>query len=85
MPHPLVTQLRFARSELARCLEGVSEEDARQEVNLAESPPRDPPDPCGSPLRPSRGSSTIPAFRLPKAHPGGLSHAPHPASLPEVP
>lgn len=26
--HPLVTQLRFARSELARCLEGVSAEDA---------------------------------------------------------
>jgi uncharacterized damage-inducible protein DinB len=25
--HPLVTQLRFARSEFARCLEGVSEED----------------------------------------------------------
>jgi hypothetical protein len=24
MPHPLVTQLRFARSELMRCLEGVS-------------------------------------------------------------
>lgn len=28
-PHPLVTQLRFARSELRRCLEGVSGEDAR--------------------------------------------------------
>jgi hypothetical protein len=27
-PHPLVTQLRFARSEFVRCLEGVSEEDA---------------------------------------------------------
>jgi hypothetical protein len=27
-PHPLVTQLRFARSELVRCLEGVSDEDA---------------------------------------------------------
>jgi uncharacterized damage-inducible protein DinB len=26
--HPVVTQLRFARSELARCLEGVSAEDA---------------------------------------------------------
>jgi uncharacterized damage-inducible protein DinB len=25
--HPLVLQLRFARSEFARCLEGVSEED----------------------------------------------------------
>ena len=28
-PHPLVTQLRFARSALLRCLEGVSEEEAR--------------------------------------------------------
>jgi uncharacterized damage-inducible protein DinB len=28
MPVPLVTQLGFARSELARCLEGVSAEDA---------------------------------------------------------
>jgi hypothetical protein len=27
-PHPLVTQLRFARSELQRCLEGVSDEEA---------------------------------------------------------
>jgi uncharacterized damage-inducible protein DinB len=27
-PHPLVTQLRFARSELLRCLEGVSDEEA---------------------------------------------------------
>ncbi len=27
--HPLVTQLRFARSEFVRCLEGVSDEDAR--------------------------------------------------------
>lgn len=27
--HPLVTQLRFARSEFRRCLEGVSDEDAR--------------------------------------------------------
>ena len=32
MPHPLVTQLRFARSEFARCLEGVSEEDARHRI-----------------------------------------------------
>jgi len=32
MPHPLVTQLRFARSEFARCLEGVSEEDARRRL-----------------------------------------------------
>jgi hypothetical protein len=28
MAHPLVTQLRFARSEFVRCLEGVSAEDA---------------------------------------------------------
>ncbi|HEY65064.1 MAG TPA: DUF664 domain-containing protein [Caldilineae bacterium] len=28
MPHLLVTQLRFARSELLRCLEGLSDEDA---------------------------------------------------------
>ena len=27
MPHPLVTQLRFARSEFVRCLDGVSEAD----------------------------------------------------------
>jgi hypothetical protein len=26
-PHPLVTQLRFARGELVRCLDGVSNED----------------------------------------------------------
>jgi hypothetical protein len=26
--HPLVTQLRFARSEFQRCLDGVSAEDA---------------------------------------------------------
>ena len=32
MTHPLVTQLRFARSEFARCLEGVSDEDARQRL-----------------------------------------------------
>ena len=32
MPHPLVTQLRFARSEFARCLEGVSDEDARHRI-----------------------------------------------------
>jgi len=29
MTHPLVTQLRFARSEFLRCLDGVSDEDAR--------------------------------------------------------
>jgi hypothetical protein len=29
MLHPLVTQLRFARSEFGRCLEGISDEDAR--------------------------------------------------------
>ena len=28
MPHPLVDQLRFARSEFVRCLDGVSEDDA---------------------------------------------------------
>lgn len=28
MPHPLVTQLRFARHEFERCLDGVSPEDA---------------------------------------------------------
>jgi hypothetical protein len=32
MPHPLVAQLRFARSEFARCLEGVSDEDARHRI-----------------------------------------------------
>ena len=32
MPHPLVTQLRFARSELVRCLEGVSSEEARRRL-----------------------------------------------------
>ena len=30
MPHLLVTQLRFTRSELVRCLEGVSDADARR-------------------------------------------------------
>jgi uncharacterized damage-inducible protein DinB len=30
MVHPLVTQLRFTRSEFARCLEGVSAEDGRR-------------------------------------------------------
>jgi len=28
MPHPLVDQVRFARSEFRRCLEGIGEEDA---------------------------------------------------------
>jgi hypothetical protein len=28
MPHPLVTQLRFTRSEFQRCLAGVSDDDA---------------------------------------------------------
>lgn len=32
MPHPLVTQLRFGRSEFARCLEGVSDQDARHRI-----------------------------------------------------
>ncbi len=30
--HPLVSQLRFARSEFVRCLEGVSEADAAQRL-----------------------------------------------------
>lgn len=29
-PHPLVAQLRFARSELVRCLEGVTGQEARR-------------------------------------------------------
>ena len=32
MTHPLVTQLCFTRSEFARCLAGVSEEDARKRL-----------------------------------------------------
>ena len=32
MAHPLVIQLRFARSEFARCLEGVSAEDAVRRI-----------------------------------------------------
>ncbi|VAW31458.1 hypothetical protein MNBD_CHLOROFLEXI01-2944, partial [hydrothermal vent metagenome] len=32
MTHPLVTQLQFARSEFVRCLEGLSDEDARQRL-----------------------------------------------------
>lgn len=32
MPHPLVDQLRFTRSEFVRCLEGVSEEDGRRRL-----------------------------------------------------
>ena len=31
-PHPLVTQLRFARSEFVRCLEGVPAEDAVRRI-----------------------------------------------------
>src|SRR5919198_3418387 len=30
MPHPLVSQLRFTRSEFQRALEGVTDEDARR-------------------------------------------------------
>ena len=30
--HPLVLQLRFARSEFMRCLEGVSEEDGQKRL-----------------------------------------------------
>ena len=32
MAHMLVDQLRFTRSELVRCLEGISDEDARQRL-----------------------------------------------------
>jgi uncharacterized damage-inducible protein DinB len=32
MPHPLATQLRFARSEFVRCLDGVSAEDGVQRL-----------------------------------------------------
>jgi len=32
MAHPLVTQLRFARSEFVRCLEGISNEDSRNRL-----------------------------------------------------
>ena len=32
MTHPLVTQLRFARSEFVGCLEGVSEADAQKRL-----------------------------------------------------
>ncbi|MFL5732256.1 MAG: DinB family protein [Chloroflexia bacterium] len=32
MPHPLVLQLRFARSEFKRALRGVKDEDARQRI-----------------------------------------------------
>ena len=32
MPQPLVSQLRFARSEFVRCLEGISDEDARHRI-----------------------------------------------------
>jgi hypothetical protein len=31
-PHLLVAQLHFARREFARCLEGISDEDARQRI-----------------------------------------------------
>ncbi|MCA9992258.1 MAG: DinB family protein [Anaerolineales bacterium] len=32
MTHPLVIQLRFARSEFVRCLAGISDEDARKRL-----------------------------------------------------
>lgn len=32
MPHPLVTQLRFTRSEWLRALQGVEDSDARQRI-----------------------------------------------------
>ena len=37
MPHPLVTQLRFTRSEFRRGLNGLSEEDGRRRVGPANS------------------------------------------------
>jgi hypothetical protein len=40
-PHPLVTQLRFARSELVRCLEGLSEADARRRLARSSLPQRE--------------------------------------------
>ena len=33
MPHPLVTQLRFARREFARCFEGVPLGDTRRRLD----------------------------------------------------
>ena len=32
MPHPLFDQLRFTRTELQRCMEGVSEEDGQKRL-----------------------------------------------------
>jgi hypothetical protein len=32
MPHLLVDQLRFARRELVRCLDGVTDEEARRRI-----------------------------------------------------
>lgn len=32
MTHPLVTQLHFARSELLRCLDGITDDDARKRL-----------------------------------------------------
>ncbi len=37
MTHPLVIQLRFARSEFRRCLEGLSEADARTRIGVMNS------------------------------------------------
>ena len=36
MPHPLVLQLRFTRSEFQRALKGVSDEDARRRLEPME-------------------------------------------------
>ncbi|MCO6450304.1 MAG: DinB family protein [Caldilineales bacterium] len=33
MIHPLVVQLRFARSEFFRCIDGISDDDARQRLS----------------------------------------------------
>src|SRR5215216_4855666 len=32
MPHPLISQLRFTRSEFMRAVKGVSDEDARKRI-----------------------------------------------------
>ena len=37
MTHPLVTQLRFARSEFIRCVEGVSAQDAIESIEQMNS------------------------------------------------
>jgi len=34
MPHPLITQLHFSRSEFKRALEGLSDDDARKRIGV---------------------------------------------------